>query len=166
MGGVPPVESLKADYNQKAQAAALMMSVNGKLSHDPPSSWDCYSSDGKTGAGNSNLYLGVFGPDAISGYIYDPGSGNYPVGHRRWILYPQTKHMGTGDIPPVSGEWKSNALWVFDLDSAGTIFYHQKVCPRKILSQSFTMLSWGNQRVFAIDQSERDRKACALVFVH
>jgi len=114
MAGVPVVVQLSDEYNDKAQQAALMMSVNGQLSHNPPSTWLCYTQGGAEAAGSSNLYLGVYGPSAITGYIQDPGSGNYAVGHRRWILYPQTQWMGTGDIPPTGGYWSSNALWVFD----------------------------------------------------
>lgn len=114
MAGIPEVTGFNDSYNSKAQAAALMMSVNRALNHTPPSSWACYSDDGYTGASSSNLYLGVYGPAAISGYIYDPGDGNYFVGHRRWILYPQTQYMGTGDIPPQNGYSSANALWVFD----------------------------------------------------
>ena len=114
MAGVPALDGFLADYNNKAQAAALMMSAEGSLSHSPGSSWACYTTAGSEGAGSSNLYLGVYGPSAISGYILDPGSGNYPVGHRRWILYPQSKNLGTGDIPPSSGYSAANALWVFD----------------------------------------------------
>ena len=113
MAGVPAVVQLSDEYSGKAQQAALMMSVNGSLSHSPPDTWLCYTEEGAQAAGSSNLYLGVYGPAAITGYIYDPGSGNYAVGHRRWILYPQTLWMGTGDIPPEGG-WSSNALWVFD----------------------------------------------------
>ena len=51
---------------------------------------------------------------AITGFIKDSGGGNYAVGHRRWILYPQTEWMGTGDIPSTGSYWPSNALWVFD----------------------------------------------------
>lgn len=116
MAGIPPLEGLNETYNAKAQQAALMMSVNGSLSHSPPSSWTCYTADGKQAAGSSNLYLGRYGPSAISGYIYDPGGGNYFVGHRRWILYPRTRFMGTGDIPSKDGKSRSNALWVFDAD--------------------------------------------------
>ena len=43
----------------------------------------------------------------------DPGSGNGFVGHRRWILYPQTQIMGTGDLP-FTGGWAANSLWVMD----------------------------------------------------
>jgi hypothetical protein len=117
MAGIPAIAGLDPVYSSKAQAAALMMSVNRALSHNPPSSWDCYSEAGREGAGSSDLYLGVYGPAAISGYIYDPGSGNIYVGHRRWILYPQTRFMGSGDIPPRDGYPPANALWVFDLDN-------------------------------------------------
>jgi len=117
MAGIPPLTGFNDTYNLKAQAAALMMSVNRKLSHSPDESWICYTADGREGAGSSNLFLGRYGPDAISGYVYDPGSGNYFVGHRRWILYPQTQWMGTGDIPPRDDYPASNALWVFDLDN-------------------------------------------------
>jgi len=114
MAGLPAKVIFNDTYTAKAQAAALMMSVNDDLSHDPPTSWQCYSDAGHEGAGNSNLYLGTYGWAAITGYMLDPGNGNYFVGHRRWILYPQTQEMGTGDIPPVNGHSPSNALWVFD----------------------------------------------------
>ena len=114
MAGVPATLQLRDEYNGKAQQAALMMSVNSQLSHSPEVSWRCYTEAGAEAAGSSNLYLGVYGPAAITGYIYDPGTSNYPVGHRRWILYPQTEWMGTGDIPPTASYWSSNALWVFD----------------------------------------------------
>jgi hypothetical protein len=113
MAGIPPLTGLKSEFNNKAQQAALMMSVNNQLSHHPPPTWQCYTADGAEAAGSSNLYLGVYGPPAITGYIEDAGGGNEPVGHRRWILYPYTKFMGTGDIPP-AGHPTSNALWVFD----------------------------------------------------
>jgi hypothetical protein len=114
MAGVPGDVQLSPEYNRKAQQAALMMSVNDQLSHSPPPSWECYSEEGREAAGSSNLYLGVYGPAAISGYVMDPGDGNYAVGHRRWILYPQTKGMGSGDIPPGGTYRPANALWVFD----------------------------------------------------
>jgi hypothetical protein len=119
MAGVPALVGLYPTYNAKAQAAALMMSVNEMLSHDPDPSWRCYSQAGDEGAGSSNLYLGRYGPDAMSGYVYDPGDKNYPVGHRRWILYPPTQYMGTGDIPPTDYS-PSNALFVIDSEHWGT----------------------------------------------
>jgi uncharacterized protein YkwD len=114
MAGVPAEVTFSHESNLKAQAAALLMSVNCELNHDPPKTWTCYSSLAHEGARSSNLYLGINGWDAITGYMKDPGDGNEFVGHRRWILYPQTQIMGTGDIPPVTGYRPSNALLVFD----------------------------------------------------
>jgi len=113
MAGVPAQVTLADTYSAKAQQAALIMSVNNQLSHNPPTTWQCYTADGAEAAGNSDLFLGVYGWDAITGYIRDPGGNNGPVGHRRWILYPQTQNMGTGDIPPDGGR-AANSLWVFD----------------------------------------------------
>ncbi|NNF65788.1 MAG: hypothetical protein HKN07_16200, partial [Acidimicrobiia bacterium] len=47
------------------------------------------------------------GPAAIYGYVWDFGTGNESVGHRRWILDPEALTMGTGSTD------SSNALWVF-----------------------------------------------------
>lgn len=120
LAGVPAVISFDAANSLKNQLAAEMMSANNALSHTPPSSWTCYTSDGATAAQNSNLSLGFYGPDAITGYIWDAGANNTVVGHRRWILYPQTRIMGTGDLP-VNGSYNSaNATWVFDGNYGGT----------------------------------------------
>lgn len=108
MAGVPADVVLSDEYNRQAQAAALMMLANWQLNHSPPADWRCYSAEGATGASNSNLALGAEGPRAIDLYMSDPGNGNYAAGHRRWILYPPTRAMGTGDV---SG---ANALWVLD----------------------------------------------------
>lgn len=109
MAGVPAV-TLRNEYNRKAQAAALMMSVNRTLNHSPTPNWLCYSSDGAEAAGSSDLFLGMMGWNAVSGYILEGGV----VAHRRWILYPQTREMGTGDIPSTQNYPAANALWVFD----------------------------------------------------
>ena len=114
MAGIPANVHFSDEFNRKAQKAALMISVNRRLSHSPGPDWACYSSDGAQAARSSNLFLGVYAWDAISGYMTDPGDGNSFVGHRRWILYPQTQYMGTGDIPNTSGYPAANVLWVFD----------------------------------------------------
>lgn len=113
MAGVPTGITENASYSAGAQEAALMMSESGKLSHYPDSSFSCYTNDGATAASSSDLYLGRTGPDAITGYMYDPGANNTSVGHRNWILHPTARQFGTGDIPS-SGGWASNVLWVFD----------------------------------------------------
>ncbi len=114
MAGVPADIVLSDEYNRKAQQAALMMSANQQLSHTPPDTWNCHTPAGAEAAGSANLYLGVSSADAIDGYIRDPGEGNQKVGHRSWILYPQTQAMGTGDIPRKNNHPAANALWVFD----------------------------------------------------
>ncbi len=114
MAGVPDTVILNESYNQKAQAAALIMAKNGQLDHTPPSNWLCYSALGYAGASSSNLALGAYGWVAINMYMLDPGTGNGAAGHRRWILYPQTQEMGNGDIPPQPNYYSANALVVFD----------------------------------------------------
>lgn len=114
MAGVPAAITFNSTYSAKNQQAALMMSSNNTLSHSPPSSWSCYTADGAEAAGQSNLALGLNGADAITGYVLDHGANNYIAGHRRWLLYPQTQVMGTGDIPATSSYLAANALWVFD----------------------------------------------------
>ena len=114
MAGVPAEITLDDEFNAKAQEAALVMSKNIRISHTPPTSWSCYTDDAAEGAGSSNLLLGTHGPNAISRYMFDPGEENYFVGHRRWILHPQTERMGTGDVPRDGLLPAANSLWVFD----------------------------------------------------
>lgn len=102
MAGVPAAVTFKAEYNAKAQSAALMMSANRRLNHFPPSSWRCYTAAGSEAASRSNLSLGSNGADSVAGsYMRDAGDGNYFAGHRRWLLFPQTLFMGSGDVPKV-----------------------------------------------------------------
>ncbi|MCC6585721.1 MAG: CAP domain-containing protein [Bryobacterales bacterium] len=114
MAGVPAGVTLDASLNQQAQQAALIMSANRSLSHTPPSNWNCYTSVGGAAAGKSNLcYLsGYTDVGCITGYMRDDGGSNYMVGHRRWILYPQTTAMGTGDVAQSGTYPYTNALWV------------------------------------------------------
>lgn len=114
MSGVPALAGFSNTFSKKSQAAALIMSVYGDNTHQPPSTVKCYTADGDAGAENSNLAFSYFGWDAISAYIKDLGDTNGPVGHRRWILYPQTQVMGTGDVAASGNYRPANALWVFD----------------------------------------------------
>ncbi|MEO7932733.1 MAG: CAP domain-containing protein [Chthoniobacterales bacterium] len=114
--GLPAGVTNNPSWSTMDQSAALMMSANGAVDHTPPTSWKCYSTPGATAAGKSNLSLSNYGSDAISGYMEDPGSVNAPVGHRRWILYPETQQMGTGDVPANGSNYSANALWTLDLN--------------------------------------------------
>jgi len=115
LAGVPAWISLDNTFTRKAQQMALMISANNGLSHTPPASWACYTSEGAEAAGKSNLAIGNHGPESILRYIEDFGAGNSAVGHRRWLLMPQTKRMGTGDAPRTGAGWPAaNTLWVLD----------------------------------------------------
>lgn len=120
MAGIPAAVTLLATNNFRDQFGAMLMSANNTLQHTGiPTTWTCFNVDGTNAAANSNLALGYAGPDAITGYINDFGANNFEVGHRRWILYPQTQVMGTGDVPAQGGFNSANATWVFDANFGG-----------------------------------------------
>lgn len=107
--------STKSD---KDQQAALMFAANDDLDHFPPSSWTYYTADGAEAAGNSNISLGSYGPEAVDDFIRDDGSNNTIVGHRRWLLYSRAQEMGTGDVPPDGSFNSANAIWVIGDEKA------------------------------------------------
>ena len=111
----------RAEYTADAQSAALMMAAEGELSHEPTSSWACYTTQGARGAGMSNLhYRGGFsrgpyeGVYAIDSYMRDSGDNNMSVGHRRWIIEPGARQMGIGKA--YASRVSSDALYVVDSD--------------------------------------------------
>jgi len=103
--------------NQKCQESALMMEANGTVDHFPPASWNCYTTDGASAAANSNIASGRHSSGAITGMIEDPGSHNYFVGHRRWLLYTRANTFGTGSTD------NTNVTWVADIPSFNAPFY-------------------------------------------
>lgn len=109
--GLNNIISENMSKSDKAQMAALIMNANNQLDHDPPSSWKCYTTEGKEGAGNSLLTM-TKNAEAIDSYIRDQGADNGPVGHRRWLLWPRLQEIGIGNTN------RSNAIWV--LGNAGT----------------------------------------------
>ena len=121
MAGVPADTTISSTFSTKDQRAALMMSNEKSLSHAPDSSWGCYTADGASAAASSNLAIGRTGWDAVDLYMDDAGDSNQRVGHRRWVLYPQTRTFGTGDITSTVGGYpKSNGLWIFDGNFGGS----------------------------------------------
>ncbi|MDQ6705553.1 MAG: hypothetical protein M3Z85_06275 [Acidobacteriota bacterium] len=121
MGGVPCITGLDPAESLGDQQAAFMMMTNAQLSHSPPNTWLNWTQAGADAAGKSNLCLGRLGdPGCIQQYMIDSGNGNDEAGHRRWILYPQTTVMGTGDVPGNgNGYAMANALWVIDPSTYG-----------------------------------------------
>jgi hypothetical protein len=114
MAGVPANVTFSSNLNANSQSSALIMSANRALSHYPPSTWTCYSSTGAEAASKSNIcYIyGFSDTGCVAGYMRDDGSSNYAVGHRRWILYPPTTVMGTGDVAQNGIYPFTNSLWV------------------------------------------------------
>ncbi len=98
LAGLAPV-TFSATLNQRAQQTALIMSANEALSHEPPSSWRCWSSTGAANAGRSNIAIAwpsITSSGLVSLYLEDYGTSNRAVGHRRWLLNPFATQMGSG----------------------------------------------------------------------
>jgi hypothetical protein len=109
MAGLAPI-TFKQRLSARAQKAALIMSANQSLSHDPPRSWRCWTRTGADAAGHSNLAIAwprITAGGLVRQYMDDMGAGNTSCGHRRWILYPPAAGMGSGTTST------ANALWVF-----------------------------------------------------
>jgi uncharacterized protein YkwD len=109
--------------SSKAQEAALLMDANNSLSHDPPSSWDCWTKAAADAAGHSNLAITTGTMDAgesVELYMDDQGPNNVVAGHRRWLLRPSAKTFGNGMTDTASTIWvigptsskKANPRWV------------------------------------------------------
>ena len=94
--GLNNIISENMSKSDKAQLAALIMNANDQLDHDPTSSWKCYTTEGKEGAGNSLLTM-TKNAEAIDSYIRDQGADNGPAGHRRWLLWPRLQEIGIGN---------------------------------------------------------------------
>lgn len=112
LAGVADNCLFNANWNAQCMEAALMMQVNGALSHHPSKDWICYSADGAAAASMSNLSLGYGGSEALMGQMDDDGVNNEAVGHRRWILNPYRKVFGHGSNP------NSMALWALGGENA------------------------------------------------
>ncbi len=94
LAGLGPVPHNGGAHDELMECAH-MMSVNGRLSHNPPMSWSCYTSGGASAAGRSNIALGYRTPgSAINGYMGDRGTPS--LGHRRWILSPRLGSVEIG----------------------------------------------------------------------
>jgi len=115
IAGLPAVTEDPA-RTSKAQACALMMHANGQLSHSPPMNWKCWTADGASAAGASNISgtPGVLGVDL---YMVDPGNDT-TIGHRRWILSNYLGPIGLGSTSKnscmlvIGGNGNAGKPWV------------------------------------------------------
>lgn len=120
-----PAVGYSSSDEPAAQAAALMMAANGQLSHNPPTTWRCYTAPGAAAAGSSNLYgaagagLGYNTDEQIlAGFMTEIDNiVAESVGHRRWLLDP---FLGSVAYGRVAGRQQTNtradaaAIKVFD----------------------------------------------------
>ncbi len=112
LGGLPADIVFDETKSAKCQEAALMFSANDAISHFPPNTWAWFTVAAAQAAGSANIALGNHGPDAVDAFMIDDGAGNEATGHRRWLLFPRARQMGTGDVP-LNGVFNStNAIWV------------------------------------------------------
>ena len=119
MAGVPATVTFSDAFNAEDQQAALMMSANQALQHDPPTTWLDYTAAGADAAGHSNLALGTTndGPAAITNYIADTGADNaarrppplgaLPAGNHSWA-------RATWTAAATARFSAANALWILD----------------------------------------------------
>ncbi|WP_419844825.1 Ig-like domain-containing protein [Candidatus Poriferisocius sp.] len=100
MAGILPIAE-DPELSSTAQAKALIMAAEGRLSHRPNPNWACYTRVEFSAESLSN----ISGINSINLYMQDPGPNNIDVGHRRMIISRRLGPFGTGDIPD-----RANAL--------------------------------------------------------
>ena len=94
LAGLPSVTE-NAAATLQAQQAALVMTANGSLNHNPPSNWKCWTQTAYDSAYISNLGGGSpTGGASIVGYMDDDDTPS--VGHRVAVLYPPLAQVGIG----------------------------------------------------------------------
>jgi hypothetical protein len=118
------------------QETALMMTANNQLNHFPPTTWTCYTTLGAAGAASSNIALGFTGTDAITGFISDFGTGNEPVGHRRWILHSRKQKFSFGSTN------NSMALYISASDTNTIVPDFIAYPPKGYIAQPLVFSRW------------------------
>lgn len=93
LAGLAPFAQEPA-WTDAAQACALIAHANGKLSHEPPKDWACWSATGAT-ISEGSLVANVSLAPSIAAYFEDPGNETTMV-HRRWLLDETLASVGFG----------------------------------------------------------------------
>ncbi|MFO0619430.1 MAG: CAP domain-containing protein [Polyangiaceae bacterium] len=98
LNGLGPTTT-DAGLNQTDQLCANMESwwdfSSGGNPHAPPSSTKCYTAQGASGAGMSNIAWGNGPAQSIDQFIEDNGNET-TMGHRRWLVNPPLGPVGIG----------------------------------------------------------------------
>jgi hypothetical protein len=117
LGNMPSVVT-DPTRDRQAQACALMQTANGSLSHDPPTTWKCYTQEGKDGSASSNISSGP-GVSSVDAYMIDNGNAT-TLGHRRWIMSNSLGPIGLGSagkggascMQNLNGTGKAGKAWI------------------------------------------------------
>lgn len=86
--------------------------------HSPPPSSKCYTAQGASGAGMSNIAWGSGPADSIDQFIEDNGNET-TMGHRRWIVNPPLGKVGIGYWEGGGPYGRAECLAVFDSSGNG-----------------------------------------------
>ena len=161
---------------EEVRQAALIITANNYLAHDPPSSLLCWSEAGRAGSQGSNLawasrYDGRVSMGFSSEYMVDSwwkDSGVSLVGHRRWMLDPFLQKVAFARVDKAETETSSAvtgaALFVINEERVPSpsaenlefVAYPFENYPARLfnsgLSLSFSALVdkadyWGNQGI-------------------
>ncbi|MER1985191.1 MAG: hypothetical protein ABS948_04780 [Solibacillus sp.] len=112
---LPTTIQLKDRFNQEAQAAALVNTINPSLSHypdRPPGMETKLYELAYEGASTSNLSKGrdSIVDSIVYGYMNDGDASNIDrVGHRMWVLSPKLNYVGFGLVTDTEGDWRTKA---------------------------------------------------------
>lgn len=116
--------ALDQELTQRAQYGAVLLAVNGVLSHHPgrPDDMDeSFYQNGLNAASSSNIYMGTDAtlPQAVDAFMDDSDQGNLPLlGHRRWLLNPTMSKTGFGysasGVRYGGHPYYFATLWAFD----------------------------------------------------
>ena len=105
MAGVLPIVEAP-ELSMTAQSKALILAAEGRVAHSFGPDWACATRIPRRHFAESVANLS--GIDSIDGYMWDPGSNNLPVGHRRMVISRNLVMFGTGDIPGRSNVLQAN----------------------------------------------------------
>jgi len=146
------------DRDQEAQACALMMDANNMLSHDPPTTWTCYTQLGHDGAATSNISGGP-GVSSVDSYLIDTGNET-TFGHRRIVLSNELGPIGLGStgangascMQNIGGTGKAGKPWLAWPPPG--IFPLQAYTPRARSSLTITGWSFQSMRSMALTNAQ------------
>jgi len=122
MAGLGPTTddaTLNAGAQKCANLEAWWNFSGGGNPHSPPSSTKCYTAEGASIAGQSNIAWGSGNPaQAIDQFMQDNGNAS-TMGHRRWILNPPLNPVGVGYWQTGGQYGNSECLRVFGASGTG-----------------------------------------------